>query len=132
LWSLGYHQSRYSYLTQEEVKDVVANFDNYNFQLDAIWLDIDHTDGQRYFTWNPDTFSDPIEMQNNISATNRKLVAISDPHIKVEKGYSVYDGALENEFFVKNSDGSVFEGTEVFQSGGTLLMYCLREVLPWC
>jgi alpha 1,3-glucosidase len=110
LWSLGYHQSRYSYLTQEEVKDVVANFDNYNFQLDAIWLDIDHTDGQRYFTWNPDTFSDPIEMQNNISATNRKLVAISDPHIKVEKGYSVYDGALENEFFVKNSDGSVFEG----------------------
>jgi alpha-glucosidase (family GH31 glycosyl hydrolase) len=34
-----------------------------------------------------------------------------DPHIKVETGYSVYDGALEKDLFVKNADGSNFEGT---------------------
>lgn len=36
LWSLGYHQSRYSYETQEDVINVVTNFDKYNFPLDSI------------------------------------------------------------------------------------------------
>ncbi|GJQ88218.1 hypothetical protein Trydic_g13210 [Trypoxylus dichotomus] len=38
------------------------------------------------------------------------MVAISDPHIKVEEGYFVYDQALEQGYFVRNPDGSVFEG----------------------
>ncbi|RZB66658.1 Gal mutarotas 2 domain containing protein, partial [Asbolus verrucosus] len=113
MWSLGYHQSRFSYLTQDEVKEVVANFDKNHFQLDSIWLDVDYTDGQKFFTWNPETFPDPIEMQQNLSATNRKLVTISDPQIKAEKGYSVYDGALENNLFLRNPDGTVFEGTSL-------------------
>ncbi|KYB24988.1 neutral alpha-glucosidase C [Tribolium castaneum] len=111
IWVLGYHQSRYSYDTQELVKDVAANFDSHNFQLDAIWLDIDYTDGFKYFTWNPDTFSDPVEMQNVLNGTNKKLVTIIDPHIKVEEGYNVYDGALAKDLFVKNADGSVFQGS---------------------
>ncbi|XP_044262808.1 neutral alpha-glucosidase C-like, partial [Tribolium madens] len=34
-----------------------------------------------------------------------------DPHIKVEEGYNVYDGALEKDLFVKNSDGTNFQGS---------------------
>lgn len=49
-------------------------------------------------------------MQRNLSATNRKLVVIIDPHIKVEDGYFVYDEALANGYFVKDADGVVFEG----------------------
>lgn len=49
-------------------------------------------------------------MQANLSATNRRLVTIIDPHIKVENGYFVYDEALANDYFTKNPDGSVFEG----------------------
>ncbi|XP_044262216.1 neutral alpha-glucosidase C-like [Tribolium madens] len=110
LWTLGYHQSRWSYMSQEDVKDVVANFTTNNFPLDVIWLDVDYTDGKKYFTWDPKTYSDPVEMQKNISAAYKRLVAIIDPHIKVEKGYNVYDGALEKGYFVKRSNGSVFEG----------------------
>ncbi|KAJ3617106.1 hypothetical protein MTP99_009103 [Tenebrio molitor] len=110
LWTLGYHQSRWNYESQDDVKDVVANFTTYNFPLDVIWLDIEYTDGKKYFTWDSNMFSDPVEMQQNISATNKRLVTIIDPHIKVETGYSVYDGALEKDVFVKNADGSNFEG----------------------
>ncbi|KAJ3617110.1 hypothetical protein MTP99_009106 [Tenebrio molitor] len=110
LWTLGYHQSRWNYESQDDVKDVVANFTTYNFPLDVIWLDIEYTDGKKYFTWDSNMFSDPVEMQQNISATNKRLVTIIDPHIKVETGYSVYDGALEKDLFVKNADGSNFEG----------------------
>ena len=110
LWSLGYHQSRYSYESQDIVANISSNFDDNNFQLDAIWLDIDYTDGFKYFTWNYTTFSDPVSLQRILASTNKKLVTIIDPHIKVEKGYSVYDRALANDFFVKNPNGSVFQG----------------------
>ncbi|KAK9685066.1 Galactose mutarotase-like [Popillia japonica] len=109
-FTLGYHQCRYSYMTQEDVETVVAEFDNHNFPMDVIWLDIDYSDGYKYFTWNYTAFPDPVGMQNNVLATGRKMVAISDPHIKAEEGYFVYDQALEQDFFVKNPDGSVFEG----------------------
>ncbi|RZC39970.1 neutral alpha-glucosidase C-like [Asbolus verrucosus] len=110
LWTLGYHQCRWNYNSQEDVKDVVANFTKYNFPLDVIWLDIEYTDGKKYFTWDPNTFSDPIEMQQNISATNKRLVTIIDPHIKVEEGYGVYEGALEKNLFIRTSNGSNFQG----------------------
>ncbi|RZC33109.1 Glyco hydro 31 and/or Gal mutarotas 2 domain containing protein, partial [Asbolus verrucosus] len=44
LWALGYHQCRYSYDSQDLVKEVIANFDSHDFQMDVIWLDIDYTD----------------------------------------------------------------------------------------
>lgn len=80
-----------------------------DFPLDAIWLDIDYTDGKRYFTWNPDNFSDPVEMQKNISLTHKKLVTILDPHLKVDEDYPVYVGA--KNYFVKWANGSDFQGT---------------------
>lgn len=110
LWTLGYHQSRYSYETQEDARGVIENFVNNNIPLDGLWLDIDYTDGYKYFTWNPSTYSDPKTLLDYIDSVNKKLVTIIDPHIKVETGYGVYDGALEKDLFVKNSDGSVFQG----------------------
>lgn len=107
---MGYHQCRWNYVDQEDVKYVIAQLDNYNFSVDVIWLDIDYTDAKKYFTWDPVNFADPIEMQSNLSSTNRKLVTIIDPHIKVEEGYFVYDGALENDYFVKTADGDIYEG----------------------
>lgn len=110
LWTLGYHQCRWNYDSDEDIKYVVAEFDNYDFPIDVIWLDIEYTDEKKYFTWDLVNFSDPIGMQNNLSATDRKLVVISDPHIKVENGYFVYDEALANDYFVKTASGEVFEG----------------------
>lgn len=83
--------------------------DVHDFPMDALWLDIDYTDGYRYFTWNPKNFSDPIEFQANLSSTNRKLVTILDPHIKIDENYPVYAYA-KGKYFVKWENGSDFEG----------------------
>lgn len=105
MWTLGYHQCRYAYRSADEVKEVIAKMDEANFPMDAVWLDIDYAIGKKYFTWNPETFSNPIELQQTINSTNRKLVTIIDPHIKVEDGYYVYDAA-KGKYFVKDSSGN--------------------------
>lgn len=109
-FAIGFHQSRYNYDNQTDLLNVVSGFDKYNFPLDVMWLDIDYTDNLKYFTWNPENFSNPLGMQKTLNATGRKLVVIIDPHIKVERGYFVYDQALKNGYFAMNSDGSVYEG----------------------
>ncbi|VDD97760.1 unnamed protein product [Enterobius vermicularis] len=62
LFSLAYHQSRWNYNDQDDVAAVHANFDKYDIPVDVIWLDIEHTDGKRYFTWDQAKFSTPLEM----------------------------------------------------------------------
>lgn len=57
LHTLAYHQSRWNYMTQEEVIEVINKFDNSSIPLDTVWLDIEYTDGKKYFTWNKNSFS---------------------------------------------------------------------------
>ena len=51
MFSIGYHQCRWNYRDEKDVADVHAHFERYDFPYDVIWLDIEHTDGKRYFTW---------------------------------------------------------------------------------
>ncbi|CAH1986079.1 unnamed protein product [Acanthoscelides obtectus] len=108
LWTLGYHQCRYSYKTQDEVKEVVSTMEQNDFPMDAIWLDIDYTDGKRYFTWNPDTFSDPIGMQEYLASMDKRLVTIIDPHFMVDENYPVYVGA-KGKYFAKTENGDDYQ-----------------------
>lgn len=46
-FSLGYHQCRWNYRDEADVRQVDANFDKFDIPYDVIWLDIEHTDGKR-------------------------------------------------------------------------------------
>ena len=52
MWSLGYHQCRWNYRDEDDVEKVDAGFEEHDLPFDVIWLDIEHTDGKRYFTWD--------------------------------------------------------------------------------
>ncbi|CAH1964847.1 unnamed protein product [Acanthoscelides obtectus] len=108
LWTLGYHQSRWSYYTKEEVLEVVKNMTQNDFPLDAIWLDIDYTDDKKYFTWSKNFTGEDgngvRQMLKILGDDGRKLVAIVDPHIKVDENYGVYEEG-KNKHFVKVKDG---------------------------
>lgn len=108
-WTLGYHQSRHSYETTNEIETIINKFDENNFPLDSIWLDSSSTNNNRYFTWNPTTFPNPLNLQQTLNDTGRKLITIINPHYTVDKSYSVYNEAETNGYFVKNPDGSSFE-----------------------
>uniref|UniRef100_A0A9L0S6D0 Glucosidase alpha, neutral C n=1 Tax=Equus caballus TaxID=9796 RepID=A0A9L0S6D0_HORSE len=110
LFSLGYHQCRWNYEDEQDVKAVDAGFDEHDIPYDVMWLDIEHTEGKRYFTWDKKRFPNPKRMQELLRSKKRKLVVISDPHIKVDLDYSVYAKAKELGFFVRNHEGGDFEG----------------------
>uniref|UniRef100_H3CYV5 Glucosidase alpha, neutral C n=1 Tax=Tetraodon nigroviridis TaxID=99883 RepID=H3CYV5_TETNG len=111
LFALGYHQCRYSYEDEADVKAVDAGFDRHGIPYDVIWLDIDHTDEKRYFTWDPARFPEPLRLQRHLEARKRKLVVISDPHIKVDPGWWLYREARDRGHFIKDRDGRVFQGS---------------------
>uniref|UniRef100_A0AAR2K668 Glycoside hydrolase family 31 N-terminal domain-containing protein n=1 Tax=Pygocentrus nattereri TaxID=42514 RepID=A0AAR2K668_PYGNA len=110
LAGLGYHQCRWNYNDQDDVKAVDQGFDQHDIPYDFIWLDIEHTDGKRYFTWDPEKFPQPKEMLHGIKDKRRKMVAIVDPHIKVDSGYKIHSEIRARDLYVKNKDGGDYEG----------------------
>ena len=70
---MAYHQSRWNYNDEEDVNAVDNGFDEHDIPYDVIWLDIEHADGKRYFTWDPNKFPHPQEMLRRLVAKRRKV-----------------------------------------------------------
>ncbi|GBP26287.1 Neutral alpha-glucosidase AB [Eumeta japonica] len=109
-FSLAYHQCRWNYVDEEDIRTLDENFDQYDIPVDVYWLDIEYTDRKKYFTWDLEKFRHPAEMVANLTAKSRKLVVIIDPHIKREAGYFLHEDATDNGYYVKNKDGNDYEG----------------------
>ncbi|SHM66674.1 glycoside hydrolase family 31 protein [Flavobacterium xinjiangense] len=110
LWALGYHQCKWSYYPESNVKEVTAKFRELKIPCDAIYLDIDYMEGFRCFTWNKEYFPDPKRMVSELMEDGFKTVVIIDPGIKIDKEYSVYKEALEKDYFCKRADGPYMKG----------------------
>ncbi|KAK4122274.1 glycoside hydrolase family 31 protein [Parathielavia appendiculata] len=109
-FSLGYHQCRWNYVSDDDVKDVDRKMDKFKMPYDVIWLDIEYTDEKKYFTWDKHSFTDPIGMGKQLDSHGRKLVTIIDPHIKNVDNYPVVAELKSKDLAVKNKDGNIFEG----------------------
>lgn len=109
-WSLGYHQCRWGYAPRSRLEEVGAQFRARNIPADGLWLDIQHMDGFRTFTWDPLGFPNPAEMISRLAGQGFKLTVIADPGIKIEPGWAVYDSGLAGDHFLKYADGRVFSG----------------------
>lgn len=101
MWALGKHQCRWNYMSEKDVATVDSMYDKYDIPYDTIWLDIEHTDGKAYFSWNAAAFPNPKQMIDNISAKRRKFVNVVDPHIKKEEKFHVYREVRDKGLFVK-------------------------------
>lgn len=95
---------------QIHANGTAQNFDKYDIPYDVLWLDIEHTDGKRYFTWDRNKFPNPKDMQASLKAKGRKLVTIIDPHIKKDDNYFVSKDATEKRLFVLDKDSKDYEG----------------------
>ena len=89
---------------------MARKFDEHDIPMDVMWLDIEHTDGKKYFTWDARKFPDSIAMTEGLAAHGRKLVTIVDPHIKKDSGYWVHNDLSSKGLYVKNKDGGDYEG----------------------
>jgi alpha-glucosidase len=113
IWALGYHQSRYSYGSADEVRSLVSRFRRDNIPLDAVWEDIDFQFGKRPFTVNTVNFPDLAELIGELSAQQVKMVLITDLHVAdvPGMGYAPYDLGASGDQFVKRSNGTVYTGS---------------------
>eukprot|EP00930_Biecheleria_cincta_P042756 TRINITY_DN29417_c0_g1_i1.p1 TRINITY_DN29417_c0_g1~~TRINITY_DN29417_c0_g1_i1.p1 ORF type:complete len:937 (+),score=129.73 TRINITY_DN29417_c0_g1_i1:107-2917(+) len=110
LAALGKHQCRWNYVDVEDSIGVNNKFDQNDIPYDVLWLDIEHTDSKKYFTWHPSHFAQPDKLLNAVAASKRKLVTIIDPHIKKDSGYDVYNQMQRHDFFTKTRDGQLYDG----------------------
>ena len=110
LWGLGYHQSRYSYMSDAEVRAIAARLRQERIPADVIWLDIDYQDRNRPFTVNRKTFPDLAKLARDLRADGIKLVAITDLHIAhaPNEGYAPYDSGAAGNHFLRRADGSTY------------------------
>lgn len=109
-FALGYHQCRWNYKNEADVDRVDAGFDEHLIPYDVLWLDIEHTNGKRYFTWDAHAFPNPLPMQDRVARSGRKMVTIVDPHIKRDDNYYVHQEATAKGMYIKDEGGKDFNG----------------------
>lgn len=127
LFSIAYHQCRWNYNDMVDVENVNNGYEENDIPYDVLWLDIEHTNGKRYFTWDKYTFPDPKKMIDDIASYGRKMVTIIDPHIKKDNNYHVYKDAHDKGLFVQNKDGSEYSGW-CWPGTSAYLDFCRPEV----
>ncbi|KAH7520541.1 hypothetical protein FEM48_Zijuj08G0154900 [Ziziphus jujuba var. spinosa] len=110
LFATAYHQCRWNYRDEEDVENVDSKFDEHDIPYDVLWLDIEHTDGKRYFTWDSVLFPHPEEMQRKLAAKGRHMVTIVDPHIKRDESFHLHKEATQKGYYVKDASGNDYDG----------------------
>lgn len=112
LWTLGFQQSRYSYMTQARVLQVAERLRHDKIPSDAIYLDIDYQQKNRPFTINTTAFPDMPGMIKTLHDEHFHVVAITDLHIAhlPNQNYAPYDSGTAGDHFLKNPDGSQYVG----------------------
>lgn len=107
-WALGYGQSRWSYFTADEVREVVREHRSRGIPLDSVYLDIDYMERYKDFTIDRENFADFESLVQEMKEQNIHLVPIIDAGVKKEDGYDVYEEGKENDYFCKDENGEDF------------------------
>ncbi|OHD57479.1 MAG: hypothetical protein A2Y33_05785 [Spirochaetes bacterium GWF1_51_8] len=105
LWAFGFHQCRYSYMSETSINSVVKNFEANDIPIESIWLDIDYMEEYKTFTVNSGTFPDIKKMTAGLMEKGIKTVTIIDPGVKVEDGYWVCESGKDFDVFMYDKTG---------------------------
>ncbi len=110
IWALGYHQCRFSYYPDSQVRAIADAFRQRRIPCDVIWMDIDYMDGYRVFTFDPQGFPDPASLNAYLHGKGFKAIYMIDPGVKKDPGYFVYDQGTAGDHWVLTNDGREFNG----------------------
>jgi hypothetical protein len=105
-------------------------FEEYEFPVDGLWLDIDYMDDSRVFTFDDRYLPDPAKTVATLLKRGFRVVPILDPGIKRDENYPVYiDGKVQNIFCLTEAGvpfvGMVWAGFTVFPD------FSLPEARQW-
>lgn len=110
-WAIGYQQSRYSYMNQEELLDIARTMRAKLIPCDVLYLDIHYMEEYKVFTWDPVRFPDPQAMLAELAEMGFHVVPIVDPGVKRDPKYPVYREGVEQGYFCSSLEGDIFVGS---------------------
>ena len=109
-YALGYHQSRYSYESEDQLEEVASEFRRRRIPCDALYLDIHYMDSYRVFTWNPQHYATSGDTIHHLADEGFHIIPIVDPGVKKDETYDVYRSGLLRNAFCAYPDGSLYVG----------------------
>lgn len=132
LWSFGFQQSRYSYETEQRVREVANHLRADHIPADAIYLDIDYQQKNRPFTVSDTRFPDFSAFVQEMAKKQFHLVLVADLHIAdaPNQGYAPYDSGTAGDHFVKNPDGTIYHG-EVWPGLSAFPDFTQQQTRQW-
>ncbi|SEU23654.1 glycoside hydrolase family 31 protein [Paenibacillus sp. NFR01] len=129
-WAIGYHQSRYSYQSEAEVRELVASYQQKQIPLDAIHLDIHYMNGYRVFTFDKSRFPAAGRLIRELKEAGIRIVPIVDPGVKADPEYGVFKQGIAQGAFCRKMDGSVFYG-QVWPEKSAFPDFSEKDVRRW-
>jgi alpha-glucosidase len=132
LWALGYQQSRYdpSYAPEAKVKALADEFRRRNLPCDVIWMDINYMDNYKVFTFNAGDFPNPAGLNDYLHDRKFKGGYITDPGVKIDNDYSVYQSGMAGDHWVKDASRNNFHG-EVWAGDSHFPDFTRPETRNW-
>lgn len=94
------------------MQEVVDKYAMYNLPLDNMFVDIDHMDNYKDFTYDKLNFNGLPEFVTNLTKVDIQFLPILDAGVSKRPGsnYSAYTQGAEKGVFIKNAQGGVFTG----------------------
>ncbi|MEV8543694.1 TIM-barrel domain-containing protein [Streptomyces sp. NPDC051572] len=109
-WALGHHHARWGFGSEQEVRRIVAGYQERGLPLDAVHLDVDHYDQHQVFTVDHERFPELPVLAEELRRDGIRLVSIVDPAVKAEPGNAVYDSGTAEDAFVRDASGRLVRG----------------------
>ncbi|WP_329341495.1 glycosyl hydrolase [Streptomyces sp. NBC_00663] len=109
-WALGHQHARWGFGSEQEVRRIVAGYQERDLPLDAVHLDIDHYDEHQVFTVDQERFPKLPQLAEDLRRDGVRLVSIVDPAVRAEQGNGVYEAGTAVDAFVRDAAGQVVRG----------------------
>lgn len=136
-WAIGYHQCRYSYYPDSQVREIAKGFRDRQLPADVIWMDIHYMDEYRIFRFDEELFPDPKGLNEYLlKDLNFHNVWMIDPGVGGEterfppEGYSVYEELIAGDHAVKTAEGEIYKG-EVWPGWCVFPDYTQKKTRDW-
>ena len=128
-WALGAQQSRWGYVCEQDVLDVVEGYKKADIPLSAVYLDIDYMDRYMDFTVDKKRFPDMKGLTDRLKKEGIHLIPIVDAGVKALEGYKIYDEGIKNGYF-STLDGAVYHN-EVWPGDSVFPAFINPKVQEW-
>ena len=102
-WSLGFHQCKWGYTSDQEIRDVYENYVAHELPIDTFWGDIDILQNYRIFTLNEEHFSELPNLIHELHENNYKFVPIVDIGFPVKEEDEFYVIGKKTNAFIKSN-----------------------------